>query len=146
MLLLYLGLMKTRTMEITLRHEAENLKSRCYTATNKGRNCRYMHLLKLWGHLSISVSSLYMCVRMCANIYTHMYIFIPNYCSKLKQNAKNSLSFFMSKYTKLRILFQKVFYIITSSENTLLIFIHTISRLLKYPYINYVLFFNFQEK
>lgn len=47
MLLLYLGLMKIRTMEITLRHEAENLKSRFYPATNEWRDCRYMDLLKL---------------------------------------------------------------------------------------------------
>lgn len=149
MLSIHLGPGKTRTMERTLRHAIENLRSCFCPATNKQRDLKYMNLLRLWGYLSILVSlcmCVYVCVCALTCIHTYICISIPNYCSKLKWKAKNSWSILMSKYTKQRILHYQVFYVMTSCENTLLIVIYTISELLKYSHINYILFFNFTRE
>lgn len=88
MLSLHLGPGKTRTMERTLRHAIENLRSCFCPATNKQRDLRYMNLLRLWGCLSI-LDSLCTCVYVHWRVYTHIFVYpsqiiAPNWNEKLK--------------------------------------------------------------
>ena len=96
MLSLCLGLRKTKTMERTLRRQAEDLRPSSCSATDMWRDRRYMNCSN-WGCLRSQVSSLYVCmlyiyIYVCAYVcvcaYVHAVCIYPFHIIALNWNEK----------------------------------------------------------